>query len=253
MGIFDSFTGGASARAEGANRAIQWDTFKDVTGISRDAYNQGRQDISTGRELFWPLYGEGMRQMAGFGLYGDALGANGQAGNDRARAAFMQAPGMSYQVNTTLDDIMRRGAAMGGGALGGNVLTEMQSRGQDLYRQGWGDWMTHLANMDARNRSTGATLALGGAGGLYGGSAALAGLGSEFANREANFRQANANAIAGSNTRQAQAEAQGNANLWSAAMNGVKMLAGMPSLGGGFSAGGGGMGNPLSTGNLFGV
>jgi hypothetical protein len=78
------------------------------------------------------------------GMYADAMGLNGQAGIDRAQAAFRASPGYQYQLGQGIDALNRTAAAGGQGTLGGNVLKQGLTYGQGLADQDWQSWLQGL-------------------------------------------------------------------------------------------------------------
>lgn len=229
MGIFDSFTGGATAGAARDSSTAQWSALQDALNVTRDRYAQGRQDLQEARQQFNPIYNIGVQQLAGLPMYANALGVNGQQGRDAAMTAFRDYnPGYQYQQDQAQEQLKRQAAAVGGGALGGNAWTALQDRAQNIANTSFNDWVNQIANLDARYRQTGLGAALGGAGGNYQAAAAMAGLGQTEASNEAQYNMGTANQIAQNAMRAGQAADQGNANMWSAATNAFSGLMGTP-------------------------
>ena len=76
--------------------------------------------------------------------YADALGLNGVAGSDAARAAFTGMPGYQEGLNTGLDQLDRRAAARG--QLGsGNTSADTIKYATDYANQNYGNYLSNLA------------------------------------------------------------------------------------------------------------
>jgi hypothetical protein len=103
-------------------------------GELRNAYGEA------GR--YWdPIYGGNLE---GFLSYGDALGLGGPTGYERARTAFRTSPGYQYALDEGLNAVLRNASRLGN--IGsGNTLTALQSRGQALADQEWGNYIARLA------------------------------------------------------------------------------------------------------------
>ena len=134
----------------------------DNRNIITDYGNKGRDIIGAG----YQGAGDYLRQVldltgmaGGSRLYGDAIGANGVAGNERAREAFTSSPGFQHQLDTGLQALDRRRAASGGFSSGGADLDTL-TFSQGLASQDWNNWLTHLTG--GVDRATGALNSLAG-------------------------------------------------------------------------------------------
>lgn len=168
MGFFDSLTGKnigkATMKAINENRDL-------LTGYG----NQANQYINTGEQqsigaldkaagAYAPWATTGADAAA---LSADALGLNGADGNARATGAFQAGPGYQFAV----DEGMRgaeRAASASGMLASGNLLDELQRRGQGYASQEFGSWLDRLNGMSSQGLS-----AAGGQAGAYGTQAGL--------------------------------------------------------------------------------
>lgn len=83
------------------------------------------------------------RATTGANMYGDATGVNGQAGYDRATAAFRAGPGYQFAVDQGLQAVGRQAAAAGMSA-SGNALLEAQRVGQGMADQ---EFQRYIGNL----------------------------------------------------------------------------------------------------------
>ena len=77
-------------------------------------------------------------------LQADLTGANGQAAQQSAYAAYQSSPAMQYQMDQ-MQRATERSAAARGGALGGNVLMELQRNASGIASQ---DYQNQFNNMN---------------------------------------------------------------------------------------------------------
>lgn len=146
-------------------------------GSARDAITSGYGDASA---LYSPLVAS---TTAGAGAYGDATGANGQAGLDRAKALFTATPGYQsgFDLLTNAND---RLAASRGILASGNTIADTAKLATTYADQNYGNFVNRLAPYLGANQS-----AISGAAGLdVGRGTALAGAyGSEASGLSNNF------------------------------------------------------------------
>jgi hypothetical protein len=224
MGIFDSFTGKPAKEAAKANserlatleaRGMGWlDAGKTGALSSYDA----------AAAAYDPLKALGAKYGGGTDLYLDSLGVNGAEGNARAVGSFQTGPGYNFAVDQSLDALDRRAASRG--MLGsGNTSIDTMSTVNGLANQEYGNWQNRLAGLIAPELSATGGAATGVAG-------ANAGKGAVYMN-DANARVNLATGVTtGQNsqaTQAANAQMQGNANMWGAGMNLASMAMGMPT------------------------
>lgn len=121
---------------------------KGFTGLKRD-YAKALDTIGTGADTSLGYYDSVTPGVeAASGLYSDALGVNGAAGNTRATDAFQVSPGYEFQVNQGLDALDRRAASRGMLASGNNQIDTLGYAG-GLANQEYGSWLDRLAGQQA--------------------------------------------------------------------------------------------------------
>lgn len=242
-GFFDTlFGGGAEKEAAEKNRALYSDYRSTGTGYIDTGYNTARGDLGNALGSFTSLADLAKKYGAGTGLYLDALGANGAAGNARATSAFQAGPGYEFALSQGLDAINRRRAAAGMLASGNSDL-DATKFATGLADQTYGDWLTRLGGLVSPELSATSGAATGRSG-VYGG---LAGLASQNASDKVNLLGNTTSGLVGANNLQAQGEAAGAKNLLglgtslaSLAMGGMGGgTGGFGSLFGGFGGSGG--------------
>lgn len=228
------FGGGAEAEAANKNRGL-YDAYKaEGTSNINAGYDTARSDLEGARSAFMPMSDLAKKYGAGTGLYLDALGANGAAGNTRATNAFQAGPGYQFAMDQGLNALNRRRAA-GGMLDSGNADLDAIRFGTGLADQTYGDWLTRLSSLVNPELSATAGAATGQAG-VQGGLATLAtGRASDLTNVLGSVTSGNANA----NNLQAQGEAAGARNL---------LGLGSSILGLGTGGGGGTVGGSLLSG-----
>jgi hypothetical protein len=81
--------------------------------------------------------------LGGFNAYADITGAQGRAGQDRARALFQTDPGYQFAQDAAQQAVAR--ANTGGYESSGNVLAALQDRSQQLANQQYNQYVQRLA------------------------------------------------------------------------------------------------------------
>jgi hypothetical protein len=81
---------------------------------------------------------------AGYSAYGDAAGANGAAGQARARQNFQTGPGYGFARDEAVN-AATRGAGAAGMAASGNTMDSLSRLGSNLANQEWGNYMNRLS------------------------------------------------------------------------------------------------------------
>ncbi len=115
--------------------------FDVASGAIDTGLGQARTDYGAARDYFTPLAGTAN---AGYGAYGDATGAAGVEGLDRARGLFTQTPGYKEGLDSSLDQLDRRNASRG--LLGsGNTIDATAKIATDYSNQKYGDYVSHLS------------------------------------------------------------------------------------------------------------
>lgn len=145
MGLFDLFTNADAQDA--ANSKIQG--LSQGYSQASDLYGQGRNALSNyygtavtnASNAYQPFAAPAV---AGYGAYADATGANGSAGQNRARDLFLNDPGISSGLNMGLDAIDRRAAARGMLGSGNTNLDTIKFAG-DYLNQKYGDYVNRLS------------------------------------------------------------------------------------------------------------
>ena len=141
MGLFDLFSNDkAEEAAQQRNAGLQqgYDALGGLYGQGRDAINTG---AATAQGYFAPLMA---KYGAGSSAYGDATGANGAAGQARARANFQTDPGYGFQQDQGLQALQRTHAAAGN-LNSGNADTDTLKFSQGLADQSYGNYVSRLA------------------------------------------------------------------------------------------------------------
>lgn len=220
MGLFDLFSSkpakeAAAAKAAGLRAGLNTANTAIDTGLgqSLDFYDRALVPFSQ-------LYD---RAMPGYDLYGDATGAGGQEGLDRARALFTQTPGYREALDRSVDAVTRAGAARG--VATGNTLAEVTKLASDYANDRYGDFVGRLAPylQAGQGAATGQAGVLTGAGDTaFRGGAAKADYG---------FRTHSG--IGDANAQAALAPYNASANLWGTLLGGAKLLSGFGGWGGG--------------------
>lgn len=152
---------------------------------------------------------------AGSKLYQDALGVNGQAGSDAARAAYQTAPGYTFNMDQGLQ-ALNRNRAVNGTLASGNADTDAMKFASGLASQDYNTWLNNLSGLDTKRY--GATTGQAGTFGALG-SAALSTGGAKAnlaASTAAGIGQAGANGL--------MAGQQAAANRFGAMLGGAQLL-----------------------------
>lgn len=123
----------------------------------------------------------------GAGVYGDAVGANGQEGFDRATDNFRTNPGYEFQQQQGLDALDRRAASRGMLASGNNSIDTMN------YSQGLADqsYQSYVNNLSPYLNQQ--TVATGGLSNAFGNRANNA---NQYASNQANLATGTASGLA---------------------------------------------------------
>ena len=228
MGLFDAFTGAPAKDAAAKNTALLQQNQAAGTAALNQGQNSATGALDQASGIYAPLaskYGQATN------LALDALGVNGAAGNANAVNAFRADPGYQYRVDQALDQT-KRTAAASGMDVGGNTLAALSDRAGNMADQGYQQWLSNLngyvsPELQATSGQAGAIAAKAP---VYTGTAA------NIANLGTNTTRG----LTDQNTQAANAQMQGNSNLWNLGINAAKAVAsGGTSLlgGGGASAG----------------
>jgi hypothetical protein len=107
-------------------------------------YGQGRDALTSGYGKAGDLYSGLLSSTgAGAGAYGDASGANGAAGYDRARANFQQNPGYQFQMDQG-QQALNRSHAAAGNLNSGNADADTLKFAQGLANQSYSGYLAGL-------------------------------------------------------------------------------------------------------------
>jgi hypothetical protein len=141
MGFFQDIFGNQAAKdAAAAKTAGLTAGYNQATGL----YDQGRNALTTNyANAVAPFTDVFNSSTAGANAYGDATGANGTAGQARAKSNFQTDPGYQFQLDQGLQAI-DRGAAARGMNTSGNLLTAEQQYGTGLANQSYGQYVSRL-------------------------------------------------------------------------------------------------------------
>lgn len=218
MSLFDIFTGDAAKKAAEENR-------QNLSGLltkGTDLYGQGYTTANTalGDALggFNSLSDLAGQYGQGTTMYLNALGLNGQAGSDAARAAFQTSPGYQFNLDQGLEAINRRRA--GTGMLNsGNSDVDAQRFGAGLASSEWNPWISNLSGLNSNALAATGAAATGKAG-VLGSQANLA---QQNAGNLVGLNTTVTNGINGQNTQQANAETAASGNIFNFGMNLAKL------------------------------
>lgn len=148
-------------------------------------------------------------------MYSNALGLNGQQGNQAATSAFQASPGYNFATQQGIQALDR--SAAGSGMFGsGNAAMALNNYGQGMANQQYGNWLSGLSGLNNQG--------LQAAGGQTGRQGALAGINQWGAGGRA---QNLYNGTYQGQTADAGQNAQGGANLWNAIAGGLSLLGGL--------------------------
>lgn len=220
MGIFDAFSGDAGRQAAADQQAHLKQGYSDLSG----QFDQGRGDLRTSYgAALQPFQQNYTATAGGQQAYGDATGANGGAGYDRAVSQFRTSPGYQFSLDQGSENVMRN-AARTGSLAGGGTQIDLQKLAQGTADQQWQGYVGNLLPY------------LGAANSAAGG---VAGVNTGLGNQLNASRTTQGNAAYGTEAGIGNAAAQGDMadynasqNLWNTAIGGAtaaaKAYAGMP-------------------------
>jgi hypothetical protein len=144
MGFLSALTGsdvGKATMSAAADNKNLINGFQTNANLLNDtAENRSQLQLDRGIINFQPWVDSGK---AANGMYSNALGLNGAAGNEAATGAFQAGPGYQFAVDQSLQAALR-GASAGGNIASGNTLAALQDRGNGLADQEFGSWLDRL-------------------------------------------------------------------------------------------------------------
>jgi Chaperone of endosialidase len=221
--IFDIFStqpaqDAAAAQTQGINagRTAATGNINQGIGATTANYTAGMQ----------PFLANYTQSQGGTNAYGNAVGANGPAGNDAAIAAFMNNPGYQFQKQEGDSAINAQAAATGMNASGNQALA-LSKYNQGLAGTSWNNYVSSLAPYFNQ-----ANTAAQGIGNMS------AGLGNSLANQYGNLGNLNYASATGIGNANANADL----SAYNASGNFWNMLGG---IGGAKTSGGGSIGGNL--------
>lgn len=134
-------------------------------------YGQGADALRQGVNAYQPLVDQ---NMAGFGMYQNALGLNGKEGNAAATNAFQAGPGYQWNVDQATDQAARAANRLGM-TYSGNTVDAQTRLASNLANQEYGNWVNRLSGFQsgAQNAVAGQAGVLGNLAQLYGNQAGL--------------------------------------------------------------------------------
>jgi hypothetical protein len=140
MGLFDIFSNDKAEEAAAQRNAGLQQGYDALSST----YGQGRDALTSGYGKAGDLYTNLLSaNTAGAGAYGDASGANGAAGYERARANFQQNPGYQFQMDQG-QQALNRSHAAAGNLNSGNADTDTLKFAQGLANQSYGGYLAGL-------------------------------------------------------------------------------------------------------------
>src|SRR5262245_24870811 len=181
------------------------------TGLTNqlDAYNRALADATragtAGVAAYQPLSALGGQYGRAVDLYQNALGVNGPAGAQQAKAAFLASPGYQYQVEQANKAAENRAASLGL-AGSGNTLQAIASNVRGLAAGDYNQWLQNLQGFVAPQLQATA----GAAGGLAGAQKTLADIANTGGTNLGQAYGTNAAQLAGYNT----GAGEGQANVY---------------------------------------
>lgn len=248
MGLFDAFTGGSAIK--GANKgyaalakglkAARGDITSNIgaanTGI-QNAQQASLADVNAGVNQagnyltgVGDLYkGLAPGDMSARAMLLNSLGLNGPGGNAAAVGAFQNSPGFQAALDAAQNAEMRYGANLGSLDSGATRLA-LQKRAMDAQNLDYGNWQNRLTNQanNIYQDYAGQASSLGDLANLFANKGrTLADIRTNAANNVANNTTNLAQLLAGNDTSMGQAgyqrasdvanaQAQGNQNIWGA-------------------------------------
>jgi hypothetical protein len=143
MGLFDLFSNDTADRAAAlANQGAQ-KGYDQLSGL----YGQGRDALTSNYGAAQGVLGNAAAQyQPGFNAYGDASGAGGVAGLQRATDAFKNSGqyGVFGVANDAAQQAIQRAHAAGGNLLSGNTDYGAAKTASDLAQTAWGGYQAGL-------------------------------------------------------------------------------------------------------------
>ncbi len=117
------------------------------------ALNSLQQGYGQAADQWQPI---NQQNMAGYGMYQNALGLGGQAGHDAATNAFQAGPGYQWNVDQATTQA-QRAANKVGGLYSGNTVDQTTRLASNLANQEYDKWVNNLQGFQgAAMNSTGA-------------------------------------------------------------------------------------------------
>lgn len=140
MGIFDAFSGDAGRQAAADQQAALKKGYSDLSG----QFDTGRADLRTNYgAALQPFQQNYAAAQGGQTAYGNATGANGQAGYDQAVQQFHTSPGYQFSLDQGSENVMRNAARTGSLASGGTQV-DLQKLAQGAADQQWQGYIQNL-------------------------------------------------------------------------------------------------------------
>ena len=148
MGLFDAFSSSKGESNARMGYQLQAQALKkgkkEGIGYLSAADAQATPYLTDAQANYKNLQGQ---QQAGYDMYQNSLGLNGQAGYDAAQGAFHQGPGYQFALDQANQNVLRNQASLG--ALnGGNTLMALSDRAQQLQNLEFGNWQDRLKGFD---------------------------------------------------------------------------------------------------------
>jgi len=221
MGLFDIFSGDDAKKAAAdkvAGLNAGYSQASDLLGAGRDALTS---NFGAAGDLYKNLLSS---YAPGASAYGDATGANGAAGYDRARANFQTNPGYQFQMDQGLQALNRTHAAAGN-LSSGNADTDALKYATGLADQSYGNYVSRLLPY-----FSGMNTAVGGAAGVDTARGTALGNLDVAQGNAANTTQTT---IGNNNAGAELNNYKVGANLWNGLLGGANFLAGGSSGNGG--------------------
>jgi len=123
--------------------------YNTATGALGTQYGQAQDYLGQGVAGFNPYATAGAGAV---GLYSNALGLGGTAGNSAAQSAFQASPGYQYSVDQATDQAARKAASLGI-AGSGNTLDAVTRLSQNLANQDYSNWLQNLSGLSNQGLS----------------------------------------------------------------------------------------------------
>lgn len=167
MGLFDGLFDSPNLRPAMQTQRKAIDLSKSGTKLGEEYIREGVDDAKPYLKDVVDLWSDyGGQQQAGYDMYQNALGLNGQEGYDAALGAYHQSPGFQFALDQANQNVLRNQAATGG-VLSGQTGIDLSERARQLQNLDFGGWLDRLKGFDPKVALTGQSAGLTNLGNLF--------------------------------------------------------------------------------------